>query len=173
MERKIQNRRKTNTSDCLLLNYPYFKFFTESGGKLNLREIIPNVEFTDVRFTDIILIRSSSKSQLMCILKRKQSEEDKNLIDKAIGIGWKYYLKDLLKFIRPDVMVCNSVDFSSFLEKNCTPDKENNHDDIINIKIDNFDVPCVLSGQVTGQRATDKWTLIRMRKAIELSLRNK
>lgn len=168
---KFKIDEKTNTSNCLLLKYPYFKFFTESGGKLNLREINPGVEFTDVRFTDVILILSVSKKQLMCILRKKQVERNNDLLDKAICIGWKYYLKNVLQLMRPNVMVSNSSDLSSFLEKNCARDKEKNKDDTLNVKLDGFDMPCVLSRQVTCQRATDKWAPMRLKNSIKNAIR--
>jgi len=73
---------------------------------------------------------------------------------------------ELLELIRPDVIVCNSVDLSWFLESKVALSSKEKHDDIINIKMGGSVIPCVLSGQVTGQRATDKWALIRLRNSI-------
>lgn len=159
-----------NTSDKLLREYRYFKRFTakiKEGDfvekyNMDLQQIDSNV-----KFTDIVLIRSEGKHELM---KSISGEEDRKL-GKAIEIGWEHHLSKLLKLVRPKVMVCNSVDLSNFLESNFSSDGSKNQNDIISLEMDDCKIPCVLSGQVTGQRATDKWALIRMRKAIEITLR--
>ena len=73
---------------------------------MDLLSVNPNVKFTDV-----VLIRSSSKNKLKEMLSGKANEADDNLYN-AIEMGWKNYLIGLLKLIRPEVMVCNSVDLS-------------------------------------------------------------
>ena len=158
-----------NTSDSLLLEYPYFKKFTakseyneENDEKYNMDLLSVN---PNVKFTDVVLIRSSSKNKLKEMLSGNSNGPDNNLFN-AIKLGWEKYLLGLLELIRPDVMVSNSVDLSWFLEKDSICFGWEKHDDIINIKLGDFTLPCVLSGQVTGQRATDKWTLIRLRNSI-------
>ena len=189
-----------NTSDCLLTRYPYFKLFT--GGmdneqkecnecpvnikdnrefKMNLRKIDPNIKFTDA-----VLIRSNSRNKLTELLsngkKARKQEEDAEIYN-AIEIGWNKYLSDVLKLIRPKVVVCNSTDLSHFIEKlnedqgqqgrkgeelkEDNRPKYENQTDVVDIKLPgDITIPFVLSGQVTGQRAIDKWTLIRMKDAI-------
>ena len=158
-----------NTSDLLLTEYPYFKKFTAKPEydkennekyKMDLLSINPNVKFTDV-----VLIRSSSKNKLKEMLSEKADESDAKL-RKAIELGWQNHMIELLELIRPDVIVCNSVDLSWFLESKVALSSKEKHDDIINIKMGGSVIPCVLSGQVTGQRATDKWALIRLRNSI-------
>ena len=127
---------------------------------MNLLSVNPNV-----KFTDLVLIRSSSKNDLRDILSRNANDPGDNLC-KAIELGWKNHMIELLKLIRPDVMVSNSVDLSWFLENKIALRSREKQDDIIDIKLGDFTLPCVLSGQVTGQRATDKWTLIRLRNSI-------
>lgn len=167
--REKYNIDERNTSDCLLTEYPYFKKFTakseyneENNEKynMNLLSVNPNV-----KFTDLVLIRSSSKNDLRDILSRNANDPGDNLC-KAIELGWKNHMIELLKLIRPDVMVSNSVDLSWFLENKIALRSREKQDDIIDIKLGDFTLPCVLSGQVTGQRATDKWALIRLRNSI-------
>ena len=164
-----------NTSDCLLTEYPYFKKFTakseynkENNEKYNMDLVSVN---PNVKFTDVVLIRTASKNDLRSMLPESSNELDDKLY-KAIESGWEHYLRGLLKLTRPQVMVCNSVDLSWFLEKiavNCSWEKQ---DDVINIKLGDIVLPCVLSGQVTGQRATDKWALIRLRNSITNAIKN-
>jgi hypothetical protein len=68
-------------------------------------------------------------------------------------------------------MVCNSADLSKFLEENYSSSDEDTQSDTINIDLGEVNVPCVLSGQITGQRATDKWTLIRLKDSIKNAIR--
>lgn len=164
-----------NTSDCLLTEYSYFKKFTakseyddENNEKYNMDLLGVN---SNVKFTDIILIRSQSKNSLKSMLSERSEEEDQNLYN-AIELGWKNYLSRLMKLIRPVVMVCNSVDLSWFLEEKAALCSWEKQDDIINIRFGEFILPCVLSGQVTGQRATDKWALIRLRNSIINVIKN-
>jgi hypothetical protein len=164
-----------NTSDRLLLEYHYFKKFTakseyneENNEKYNMDLVSVN---PNVKFTDVVLIRSSSKNDLKDMLSRNANGSDDNLC-KAIELGWKNHMIELLELIRPDVMVCNSVDLSWFLEEKSTHYAWERHNDIINIRLEDFFLPCVLSGQVTGQRATDKWTLIRLRNSIIDAIKN-
>lgn len=168
---KIDER---NTSDCLLKEYPYFKKFTDKsnddeGNKkynMDLLSVNPNVKFTDV-----ILIRTSSKNNLLDKIKANTKETENKLSD-TIELGWEKYMVRMLHLVRPQLMVCNSVDLSWFLEKKakyCSWEKD---EDIIKIKLESFFLPCVLSGQVTGQRATDKWALIRLRNSIINAMRN-
>ena len=98
-----------------MLEYSYFKKFTAKSEcddknnekyNMDLLSVNPNVKFTDV-----VLIRSSSKNKLKEMLSGKANEADDNLYN-AIEMGWKNYLIRLLKLIRPEVMVCNSVDLS-------------------------------------------------------------
>ena len=142
------NIDERNTSDCLLTEYPYFKKFTaksesdnENNEKYNmdLLSVIPNVKFTDV-----VLIRSYSKNDLKGILSRNANGPDDNLC-KAIELGWKNHMIEMLELIRPDVMVSNSVDLSWFLENKVALRSREKQDDIINIKLGDFTLPCVLS----------------------------
>lgn len=166
-----------NTSNCLLREYSYFKKFTEKSDKNEESKKDYNMDLlslnSNVKFTDVVLIRSASKNDLEKMLIEKPDKKDDSNLQEAIKVGWKYYLSRVLKLVKPKVMVCNSVDLSRFLEEEYKKENRNGNYDIIDIDLGDFSLPCVLSGQVTGQRATDKWTLIRMRKAIELSLRNK
>lgn len=164
-----------NTSDCLLTEYSYFKKFTaksEYDDKKNEKYKMDLLSVnSNVKFTDIILIRSESKTTLKSMLSERSEEEDHNLYN-AIELGWEKYLSRVMKLIRPDVMVCNSVDLSWFLEEKAELCSWEKQDDIINIRFGEFILPCVLSGQVTGQRATDKWALIRLRNSIINVIKN-
>ncbi len=73
---------------------------------MDLPSVNPNVKFTDV-----VMIRSSSKNKLKEMLSGNSKGPDNNLF-KAIKSGWEKYLLGLLELIRPDVMVSNSVDLS-------------------------------------------------------------
>ncbi len=164
-----------NTSDRLLLEYHYFKKFTakseydnENHEKYNMDLLSVN---SNVKFTDVVLIRTASKNDLSSMLSESSNELDDKLY-KAIETGWEHYLKGLLKLTKPQVMVCNSVDLSWFLEKIAACYAWEKQDDVINIKLGDIVLPCVLSGQVTGQRATDKWALIRLRNSIINAIKN-
>ena len=170
---KIENAR--NTSDFLLKNYSYFKLFTgpaasseENKAKyqMNLIGIDPNVKFTDV-----ILIRTDSRNKLRKHLDNRTEKKDDEVLREAVGVGWNSYLSEILKLINPRVMVCNSADLSKFLEKNYLSSDGDIQTDTINIELEEVNVPCVLSGQITGQRATDKWTLIRLKDSIMNAIR--
>jgi hypothetical protein len=68
-------------------------------------------------------------------------------------------------------MVCNSADLSKFLERNYSSFDGDIQTDTINIELEEVNVSCVLSGQITGKRATDKWTLMRLKDSIKNALR--
>ena len=170
---KIENAR--NTSDFLLKNYSYFKLFAgpaasseENKAKyqMNLIGIDPNVKFTDV-----ILIRTESRNKLRKHLDNGTGKKDDEVLREAVEVGWNSYLSEILKLINPRVMVCNSADLSKFLEGNFPSSDGNIQTDTINIELEEVNVPCVLSGQITGQRATDKWTLIRLKDSIMNAIR--
>ena len=80
-------------------------------------------------------------------------------------------MSKILKLINPRVMVCNSANFSKFPERNYPSSDGDIQPDTINIKLDRVNMPWVLSGQITGQRATDKWNLIRFKDSIKNSIR--
>jgi hypothetical protein len=190
-----------NTSDCLLARYPYFKLFTADSDhvhkecskcpvnkidkmrfSMNLREIDPNIKFTDA-----VLIKSGSKEKLIELLskgKKAGKVEADNKLQDAIDQGWKTYLSEILKLIRPTLVVCNSSDLSHYIEEKLNHQNKQeskgeelkddgrtereSQTDVVNVKLsDGISIPFVLSGQVTGQRATDKWALMRLRCTIE------
>ena len=196
-----------NTSDCLLTRYPYFKLFTadnDHGHKecskcpvnkidkmkfsMNLREIDPNIKFTDA-----VLIKSGSKEKLIELLskgKEAGKEEADNKLQDAIDKGWKTYLSEILKLIRPTLVVCNSSDLSHYIEeklnlqnkqerkgeelKDDVRTERESQTDVVSVNLsDGISIPFVLSGQVTGQRATDKWALMRLRCTIEKTYNGK
>jgi hypothetical protein len=163
--KKYSIEKDRNTSDKLLKEYPYFSLFTtkehskskEKPYSMNLLEVEPNIKFADV-----ILIRTASKVKL-----KNELEEDVTLED-LIEQGWDKYLKPVIELIKPDVIVSNSKDLSSFLEryKYKCPNNNSPLEGVISIDFNNECIPVVLSGQVTGQRAIDKWNRERMKKAI-------
>lgn len=170
---KIENTR--NTSNFLLENYSYFKLFTGSAEtheeseekyQMNLIGIDPNVKFTDV-----ILIRTESRKKLKEHLYSGTGKKDDEVLQKAVKVGWDSYLSKILELINPRVMVCNSTDLSKFLERKYSSYDRDMQTDTINIELKEVNVPCVLSGQITGQRATDKWTLIRLKDSIKNAIR--
>lgn len=100
------------------------------------------------------------------------TKKSENKLNDAIELGWERYMVRMLNLVRPQVMVCNSVDLSRFLEKKDESCSWERDDDIIKIKLEGFVFPCVLSGQVKGQRATDKWALIKLRNSIMNAIRS-
>ena len=172
--REKYNINERNTSDCLLTKYSYFKKFTDKSDdgegnekyNMDLLSVNPNVKFTDV-----ILIRTSSKKKLLEKIKANAKETKTKLTD-AIALGWETYMEKILNLVMPQVMVCNSVVLSRFLEKKAESCSWEKSDDLVKIKLQGFVLPCVLSGQVTGKRATDKWALIRLRNSIINAMRS-
>ena len=178
---KIEDKR--NTSCCLLNNYPYFKTFTgrdtlnskevdkvsevdedekcKTGkGVMNLREVDK-----DIKFTDIVLIRSQSKKKLLDYVNCKVKDGEAPL-ENVIEIGCEHFLEKVLTIVEPKVVVCNSTNLSSFLENRFCREPEQNLKGTTVLKVGNKTFPCVLSGQISGQRAMDKWILLRMKRAI-------
>ena len=157
-----------NTSDLLLNKYPYFSLFTTNAYKpndeknysMNLSKIERNIKFTDV-----VLIRTSSKKVLLtkCV-------ENQDVLDCLIQGGWEWYLRPVIELTQPKIIVSNSADLSLFLEREFHSSNDGPIEDVIQITLNGSTIPVVLSGQVTGQRAIDKWTLVRMRQAIITNL---
>ena len=145
----------------MLETYRYFSLFTtdkdlekKQSYSMNLSRIEPNIKFTDV-----VLTRNSTKNELIGKLKDVT-------LECLIEQGWNKYLKPVIELIKPKVIVSNSSDLSSFLERYNCPNNDCDVKDVISIDFNNERIPVVLSGQVTGQRAIDKWTLERMKRAI-------
>lgn len=157
--KKYKIKDKRNTSCCLLNNNPYFKTFTGEL-KMNLREVDK-----DIKFTDIVLIRSQSKKKLSDYVNCKVKEGEVPM-ENVIEIGWEHFLEKVLTIVEPKVVVCNSTNLSSFLENRFCREPEQNLKGTTVLKVGNKIFPCVLSGQISGQRAMDKWTLLRMKRAI-------
>ena len=168
---KIEDKRKT--SDRLLDNYPYFKTFAgrdttnskkvnevsvvdadeerKTGkGVINLREVDE-----DIKFTDIILIRSQSKKKLLDYVNCNLKEEE-DPMEKLIRIGWEHFLEKVLTIVEPKVVVCNSTDLSPLIEKAFSNETVQNLEGTTILNVGNKTFPCVLSGQISGQRAMDK-----------------
>jgi hypothetical protein len=152
-----------NTSDLLLEKYRYFTLFTtdknmpmeKKNYSMNLSKVEPNIKFTDV-----VLVRTSSKVELIGKLEKDAS------LNRLIEQGWNKFLKPVIELIQPKAIVCNSTDLSSFLECNYASNIGDELDHVIHISSNGNTIPVILSGQVTGQRAIDKWTLERMKQAI-------
>lgn len=134
---------------------------------MNLIEIDLNV-----KFTDITLIRTESRNKLKSVLRNEEGKEVDDILKNAINIGWKTYLSEALKLIESKVIVCNSVDLSKYLEKNYSHPNDDIQSDVIRIELGDINVPCVLFGQVSDQRATDKLALIRLRNSIKNAIKN-
>lgn len=97
----------------MLTKYPYFRLFTVGNNdvhkecnecpvnkidkmkfSMNLREIDPNIKFTDA-----VLIKSGSKEKLIELLskgKKAGKEEADDKLQDAIDQGWKTYLSEIL-----------------------------------------------------------------------------
>jgi hypothetical protein len=107
----------------------------------------------------VALIRTSTKNELIGELKDVT-------LECLIEQGWDKYLRLVIELIKPKAIVSNSRDLSFFLERNNCPNKDCDVKDAISINFNNERIPVMLSGQVRGQRAIDKWTLERMKRAI-------
>ena len=102
---------------------------------MNLREVDE-----DTKFTDIVIIRSQSKKKLLDYVNCKVKEGEGPL-ENVIEIGWGHFLEKVLTIVEPKVVVCNSTDLSSFLEKTFPEEPEQNLKSTTVLKVGNKTSP--------------------------------
>jgi hypothetical protein len=116
----------------------------------------------NVKFVELIPIKTKGTKDLNKVLdelkkkggdKYNLDELDLEKIDLEVKNKFLGFLLKLLIEIKPELIICNCVKCSEIFDK-----KENNMSNETNVRYWNG-IPVILSGQITGNRKPDKYTL--------------
>ena len=145
----------------LLEDDRYYKFFTKDETPIS------NCFKTDIKFMELIPIKSSSKKKAKSLLEELESTEEE------IEADCFKQLMDFLSFLKPKLILCNDKTVSNLfeIESKCKSEPQNDNCSKVRVNIEGKKVPVILSGQITGRNPLDEYNKIRFWKEIEGVLR--
>ena len=146
--------------DNKLLNeyngYHYYKFFTKEETPISKRF------GTNIKFMELIPIKSSSKKETEILFKPRKKEIE---IEYYCFEGLMYFLS----LLKPKLIICNDKTVSCLFEQECDAKREpqTHKDSVVTVNIEGEKVKVILSGQITGRNPIDKYNEIRFWKEIK------